>query len=708
MNAPKVKSVKKYLLLFLISAGIASHGQDLNVDSLKLVVLTMAEDTNKVNTLNTIADQVYRTSPDESVEYGSKAKLLADQLGFHKGLAMAYKNIGLGEFMQGNYAEAIKNWEPALDFYREFGDLQMEANILSNLASSYYQTSKFVETLEYALPALKMAEEMGDSLRIGTLLMTIGLVYSEQASTLDSAVNYYMRVIDLAETISYTNLQGIATINLGEVYLEKEDLDRALYYFEKSLTIVTSPIDIAASLTFIGRIYSERGDDQMAIVYYNDALEMAMEENAQGQTVGILLGLAAAHENQKLHGRAIEYYQQAESIAEEIGLNQELSSTYEGLATNYAELNDFPNAYKYLSLQNTIDNTIYKLESEDQTRDLINNYQMEKKQDEIAILEQEKEIEQLLSKRQRGLLIGTAVFGLLILAMAGGLYNRMKFIRATNEKINTQNELITDSISYAQRIQSAILPSPGMLQEVMPEHFVILKPKDIVSGDFYWVKEVQDHLVIVGADCTGHGVPGAFMSMLGITLLNDLIDDRCYDAPSAILEKLRAKVKEMLVQEGEMDEQKDGMDLALAIFNKTTRELHFAGANNPLYVIRNKEVPAGKDLEPYASTENGNYQLYELKGDKQPIGVHWEETPFTNRSIKLSEHDTFYIFSDGFVDQFGGEHRKKYKSLNFKKLLLSMQDKPMVSQQQLIEDAYDSWRGEYEQIDDVSVIGVRI
>ena len=157
-----------------------------------------------------------------------------------------------------------------------------------------------------------------------------------------------------------------------------------------------------------------------------------------------------------------------------------------------------------------------------------------------------------------------------------------------------------------------------------------------------------------------------------------------------------------------MDEQKDGMDLALAIFNKTTRELHFAGANNPLYVIRNKEIPAGKDLEPYASTENGDYQLYELKGDKQPIGVHWEETKFTNRTIKLSERDTFYIFSDGFVDQFGGEQRKKYKSLNFKKLLLSMQDKSMDSQQQLIEETYESWRGEYEQIDDVSVIGVRI
>ena len=703
-----MRSVKKYFLLFLISAAIASHAQDLNVDSLKLVVLTMAEDTNKVNTLNTIAELVYRTSPDEAVEYGSEARTLATRLEFQRGLAMALKNTGLGNFMLGNYPEASMDWELSLEIYEELGDDQMTSNILSNLGSLYWTTGKNVEAIEYSLRSLKIAESLGDSKRVGTLLMTIGLVYSEQPATLDSAMNYYLRVIDIAESIGYNDLLGLATINLGELYLAKEELDEALYYFEKSLTIVTSPIDIAASLTFIGRIYSEKGDNQKAIVYYNDALGLAREENAQRETVGILLGLATTYENQELHERAINYFKQAEFIAEEIGLNEELSSTYEGLATNYAELLDFPSAYKYLSLQNTIDNTIYRIESENQAKDLINSYQMEKKQDEIVLLEQRNEIEQLLSKRQRGMLIGTAVFGLLILALAGGLYNRMKFIRETNEKINAQNELITDSISYAQRIQSAILPSRGMLEKVMPEHFVILKPKDIVSGDFYWVKEVEDHLVIVGADCTGHGVPGAFMSMLGITLLNDLIGDRCYDAPSAILEQLRAKVKEMLVQEGEVEEQKDGMDLALAIFNKTTRELHYAGANNPLYVIRNKEIPAGKDLEPYTSTENGNYQLYELKADKQPIGVHWEETSFTNRTIKLSESDTFYLFSDGFVDQFGGEHRKKYKSLNFKKLLLSMQDVPMASQQQLIEDAYNSWRGENEQIDDVSVIGVRI
>jgi len=703
-----LKHKLSYLLLLLLLAANIGIAQDQEIDSLQKLLESPQEDTARVNTLNAMADLLYRSNPDYAIEYGSQAKNLAEQISYPAGLALAYKNVGLGYYMQGHYMGAIQNWEPALVIYEELEDEKMIANMVSNLASTYFTVGQNVEAIEYSLRALKIAEKLNDQERIGTLLMTIGLVYAEQEATLDTALNYYYRAIEIAEEIDYMDLQGLLYLNLGEVYLEKVQLDSALYCFEKSLTILKAPIDIAATLNFIANIYLEKEEYPQASIYYNDALEMARSENAQREIVGSLLGLAAANEGQEIYDLALEYYNEARIIAEEVGLNQELSSIYEGLANNYGELLDFQNAFKYLSLQNTVDNTIYRIESENQTKDMLNSYQMEKKQNEIEILEQRNEIDQLNSRRQRAMLIATGAFGLFLLAMAVGLYNRMKFIRKTRDKINAQNELITDSISYAQRIQSAILPSETMLEQVMPEHFVILKPKDIVSGDFYWVKEVQDHLVIVGADCTGHGVPGAFMSMLGITMLNDLIDDNCFDAPSSILEQLRTRVKEMLVQEGDTDEQKDGMDLALAILNKKTRELHFAGANNPLYVIRKKEVPAGKDLEPYSSTENGDYQLYELKGDKQPIGVHWEEKPFTNRSIKLSEHDSFYIFSDGFVDQFGGEKRKKYKSLNFKKLLLSMQDQSMNHQKQLIEESYNSWRGDYEQIDDVSIIGVRI
>ncbi len=281
-------------------------------------------------------------------------------------------------------------------------------------------------------------------------------------------------------------------------------------------------------------------------------------------------------------------------------------------------------------------------------------------------------------------------------------------IRNQKEEVESQRDKLTDSINYAQRIQTAVLPNKEFMDAIMPEYFVLFKPRDIVSGDFYWVKEVQDHLVIVGADCTGHGVPGAFMSMLGITLLNGLIGDRCFNAPGAILEHMRLKIKELLVQEGDGESQNDGMDMIVAILNKTTRELHYSGANSPLYLVRKKIQFTGNELDSNEILENDNFQLIELKGDKQPVGVHWEETAFTSHTIKLQEQDSIYIFSDGIVDQFGGESRKKYKSVNFKKLLLSIQEESLENQKQLLDDAFESWRGKHEQIDDVCVVGVRV
>ena len=227
-----MKFFKPYLFFILLSNGIFINAQVTKVDSLKLVVLTMEEDTNKVNTLNTIADLVFRASPDEGIKYGTEAKTLANQLGYQRGLAMAFKNIGLGYFMQANYPEAFKSWEPALELYRELGDNKLVANILSNQASAYYTIGKNVEAIEHSLQALKIAEDLGDSTRIGTLLMTIGLVYSEQPATLDTARSYYLRAIEIGESVDNMGLMGLGSINLGELYLEKKEYDSALHYFE--------------------------------------------------------------------------------------------------------------------------------------------------------------------------------------------------------------------------------------------------------------------------------------------------------------------------------------------------------------------------------------------------------------------------------------------------------------------------------------------
>lgn len=281
-------------------------------------------------------------------------------------------------------------------------------------------------------------------------------------------------------------------------------------------------------------------------------------------------------------------------------------------------------------------------------------------------------------------------------------------IRKQHLEVLLQKQAITDSISYARRIQKASLPSPPYLNNILADYFTIFKPKDIISGDFYWVREIDGLRVVIVADSTGHGVPGALMSMLGVTLLNEQFRTFGIRQPDVILRHLRNKVKDILAQEESENDQKDGMDMAIAIIDPEKMECQFAGANRPLFLFRKKGQIGVEETIPYSSVESDEYELFSIKGDKQPIGVHWEETEFTNHVIKLQEQDSLYVFTDGFVDQYGGKKRKKFKTRNFKKLLLAVQDESMENQKKLIEDAFEEWRGSNEQIDDVCVLGFRI
>ena len=281
-------------------------------------------------------------------------------------------------------------------------------------------------------------------------------------------------------------------------------------------------------------------------------------------------------------------------------------------------------------------------------------------------------------------------------------------LQEQKDMVVAQKLKITDSIDYAERIQSAVLPQQDYMARVMPEYFILFKPKDVVSGDFYWIKKIGDHLIIVVADCTGHGVPGGFMSMLGITLLNEQAGKSNFDQTGEILNQLRTKVKETLAQEGKNREQKDGMDIALAVFNTKKHELRFAGAYNPIYIIRDKTKEAEKTMFPYFSMESSSHQLFEVKGDKQPIAIHSMETAFNTSTVQLKKGDTLYMFSDGFVDQKGGTKSKKFLSKNFKSLLLDIQSLSMEEQKNHLGASFDDWKKGMEQIDDILVMGIRI
>lgn len=243
--------------------------------------------------------------------------------------------------------------------------------------------------------------------------------------------------------------------------------------------------------------------------------------------------------------------------------------------------------------------------------------------------------------------------------------------------------VILDSINYAKKIQKAVFPSNENVNEVLGEYFLLFKPRDIVSGDFFWIKKIKDSIIIAVADCTGHGVPGAFMSMLGTSFLNEIVRSENIENTDEILNLLRYKVKESLGQEGRKNETKDGMDIALYSVNTKTLELNYSGAHNSLYIIR----------------ENLEKELTVLKADRQPIGIHVVEKNFTKHKYQLEKGDCLYSFSDGYTDQFGGEKGRKYKIKNFKEILLANYKKPMSEQKKILNNTLETWMGrEYEQI----------
>ncbi len=262
-------------------------------------------------------------------------------------------------------------------------------------------------------------------------------------------------------------------------------------------------------------------------------------------------------------------------------------------------------------------------------------------------------------------------------------------IEAQNDHISKQNLEMTQSIEYARRIQTAIMPTNEVVKSILPEHFVLFKPRNIVSGDFYWMAEKDNKIVIAAADCTGHGVPGAFMSMLGISFLNEIVNVRNETKPNLILNHLRDSIKSTLSQTGKEGESKDGMDIALCTIDLNSKSIEFAGAYNPLYLIRNGE-------------------LIEIKADKMPVGIHLaEKDSFTLSEISFEKNDCIYIFSDGYVSQFGGEYGRKFMAKPFKKLLAIIADKPMDKQHEILDQEFEDWRGYNSQVDDILVIGIK-
>ncbi|MEN8120284.1 MAG: SpoIIE family protein phosphatase [Bacteroidota bacterium] len=538
------------------------------------------------------------------------------------------------------------------------------------------------------------------------------------------SLSYAIKAYENAKKLESLNMQANALNLIGTAYYKQEKYKLTIRFYEKELTIrekLNQKTSEAKTLFNIGTAYEANKKERKALISYQQALKAAKSIKYPDLVYKAYESIIRIFTNQNNFKEAFWYLQESNIYKGATKVTRE-QRKINILETKYEERKkELKEKESELSL---IDSTLSIIQLENETLEhetarkniRINNLTTETEEQRLTIAVKDAEV-----KRHRQWLISFAVFFTLILIFSILLYKSykekkkaIKLLAMQNTEILEKNEEIAsqsdelqiqrdialkskqeiiDSINYAKRIQKAIFPSKNYVNEILQDYFVLLKPRDIVSGDFYWIKKIRNFTIIAVADCTGHGVPGAFMSMLGISFLNEIVGPKSLESTDVILNHLRNKVKKSLRQKGKDGETKDGMDIALYIINTETLELQYSGAYNPLYII-------SEDTKP---------QLNIIKADRQPIAVHVIENDFTNHKFQLKKGDCLYSFSDGYTAQFGGKNGQKFKPNNFKEVLLANYKKPMSEQKKVLTKTIDKWMGKnHEQVDDIIVLGVRV
>lgn len=559
----------------------------------------------------------------------------------------------------------------------------------------YYYLGDFPKSLKRYLESVQVYQSYDSLESMANLSLNVGAVYSKVNESA-SAVNFYFRALRLYSSLA--NEQGVANAynNLGTYYQEKFDFDSAVVCFDSSLSLnmrIGNKKAIAAIYNNKGIVYDKKGDPLKAIENFRKSLflnKQAEQESAVGDSY---LQIGSFYNSTWEYDSALFYLQNARLIGEKLRSLDLLNDVYFQLYQTYKSQMQFSNALEALEKHKSIKEKISNEESVKQFAQLEMQYTFDQKQ----------RLQQFLMDRQR-ILIYTSFFGLICaLGVAGLLYRNYRIKQRDNEQLELKNtqiikqrdeiaiqkKEITDSIYYASRIQRAVLPQEDMRMKYLPGHFIYYRPRDIVSGDFYWLAEKNGVVYFAAADCTGHGVPGAFMSLLGISFLNEIINDSRVEHPHQILSELRRKIITNLHQTGADGASKDGMDMTLVAYDRQHSRLTYSGAYNSLYLVRNGTV-------------------IEYKADKMPVGVYVRTDDFALVDVNYISGDMIYLASDGYADQFGGTNGKKLKSQAFKEHLVKASALPVSHQSKYLEDTFIEWMGSFEQIDDILIAGICI
>ncbi len=555
-----------------------------------------------------------------------------------------------------------------------------------------------------------------------------------QNGNFDKCLAYTLLIKNSVNKLKYVPMYTVIENHLGTLYWHLGNDSMAIVSYERSLAVdinKSSPIAKAGDYNNLGMVYRKVGKYDKAYDYYYQALLIFLSENNKLGLGNCYNNIGVLYQIQNKFENAYEFYQKSLEVREEIQDSIGMAITLGNIGENFINLNRNDSAEKYLLRSFYLSEKLKDLEGVYGTAltlntlyEKINNYkealhfykiyvkafkefeneeskrEMVKKEAELKFEQefQKREILAEAEKRKQNIYTGAGLTVLLIVSVFSViLYKRFRFTQKQNSIIETQkhivenkNKEIVDSINYAKRLQDAILPPLISFKDLLPQSFVLYQPKDIVAGDFYWLESVNDTVFVAAADCTGHGVPGAIVSVVCSNALKRAVKEFRITEPGPILDKVRELVIETF--EKSASEVKDGMDISLATITRTGNNekviLKWAGANNPLWFIKNNIFE-------------------EIKANKQPIGITDKPAPFTTHTRELNNGDSFYLFTDGYADQFGGVKGKKFKYDQLKKVIIENIDKPMTDQQETLTKIFQEWKGNLVQVDDILIIGIK-
>ncbi|MDB4534378.1 tetratricopeptide repeat protein [Vicingaceae bacterium] len=700
---------KKYYLVDSLDLNTLKISDRTAIDSLLNEYHLEKEDSTKLDRLTTL---VSLCENDIWISYNRLLMKRAEQLSQeHKGIKVyvkhissAYNNLGFYFFSNNRVDEAIFNFEKSIELSRNIGDNDVVSTALNNVGYIYKRQGDILKALEYYHESLKLKKMLKDEEEVALALNNLGGIYYT-LKEYDKALKYYRNAL-LLEKKSGTE-KGVARLynNIGSVYRKQQKPKLALDYYQQSIKNYE-------------KIGYKKGEALSRLKYtsikleilegnYPETLELLLEEllntyNLFNEMDDLEGKARSGYEISNVYLRlgnvlkAEKYANESIIISKRIGFTESIKNAAKSLEEIAVLKNDFRNAYHmqtlFYKMQDSVENktikevVIQKQYQYEYNKKMITDSLKSAENAKISEIKYTQEIKAQKLYSYIGI-IGSVLLLIVVIVVLRGYQVKRKSnleLADKNKVIEEKSLEITDSITYAKRIQQAILPQHSEFKLALKKCFVFYEPKDIVAGDFYWMHKKEDAVLFAAADCTGHGVPGAMVSVICNNGLNRSVREYGLTDPGEILDKTR----EIVIQEFEKSEEevKDGMDIALCSIKDGN--LKYAGANNPLLIIR-------KGI------------ILETKANKQPIGQFDNPEPYTTHSFKLEQGDSIYIFSDGYLDQFGGEKGKKFKAKAFKELLLSIQDESMESQKKIIDDTFKNWKGNLEQIDDVCVIGVR-